>query len=125
MSETSLTITRRFILNLAGCLWELLWNLFLIVFWGYCVFGIVYFVYSLFFNYEEALKASFEKPAKIRDLTLVYLVPFLGWLFWEKYKQNSFSICWGRVKEHFSYVFGGKLVLPSSMGGPPFWTNND
>jgi hypothetical protein len=126
MDESIIKKTYRFLSNLIKCLYGLLVGVFLIGLWVMFICWFLWLLYSFFFNYEKELASALEKPAKRKDVFVIaFVIPLGLFMWWGVYEKYNFTYCFTKIKESSSYIFGGKLALPASRGGPPIKGNDD
>ena len=126
MDESIIKKTYRFLSNLIKCLYGLLVGVFLIGLWVMSICWFLWLLYSLVFAYEKELAHALEKPATKKDVFVIaFLFPLGLFWWWLVYDKYNFTYCFTKIKEFSSYIFGGKLALPVSRGGPPIKGNYD
>jgi uncharacterized protein with PQ loop repeat len=126
MDESIIKKTYRFLSNLIKCLYGLLVGVFFIGLWVMFICWFLWLLYSFFFNYEKELASALEKPAKRKDVFgIAFGIPLGLFMWWGVYEKYNFTYCFTKIKEFSSYIFGGKLALPASRGGPPIKGNDD
>ncbi len=126
MDESIIKKTYRFLSNLIKCLYGLLEGVFFISLWVFSIFWFLWLLYAMMFAYEKELASALERPATKRDVfQIAFLIPLGLFMWWGIYKDNNFTHCFSKIKEFSSHIFGGKLALPASKGGPPIEGNDD